>query len=668
MNYPQILFWKWDDSHLTDERTYRAQIDDICERSCYSHIYIGTAWCSKGLSDALVRERVRDAVDYIHEKGRKVVVELDIRAERGIYTAKYPDGITALIRMVEIPLDENGCGSDILPISDCGDQFGRYYPIDADLLAAYSVSGLNDFTYQGEADFISNSASIEFAGDNVKLAVDAGVGMSGKTAVLLVNVWYELPDSACKDCISAFDDLFVSCADLPLDGVALDEWGYLAHPGFDFSQAWKSPWYSKSLASCFEAEFGVKAADYYFGMVYANPQNEATRIAYINFYYEHIRKVTVAVEEWYYNRVKAQYGEDAFVGVHPTWYAIDELANHPELYKNGLNWWAVPREFGFTDEIAPYPARSALAHKAKANTWYNMWYGEGTGWSWTFPREVWQNARFGGRIITLGYEVLMERGVAQLKHPGRLEMVSRMEEKIQLLNDLQKSPLDCRVAVVMGLPAAANHLDNVLWNKKWTKFSAVFSESFQVARDLWNAGQSCDLIPSYEIEDGSLKLDENGRLLYGNQCYDCMIFCYPDYSKPMVKAFIGKVEASQTKVIMIGTGSHDFVGNSCDYSAELAAADLHYDVRPEGLDLMYYLARWGVPTGRVPHGAVMQDGMIVLTCAGARDASTGNVVSVSFEHEGYKISAEFEDMLILLPQDDGFAPHGVYTSFSCEKQ
>jgi len=665
MQYPQILFWKWDDSHLTEERIYRKQIDDICARSCYSHIYIGTAWCSRGLSDSLVLERVKDAVDYIHRKGRKAVVEIDIRAERGIYTSKYPNGITALIRMIEIPLDENGIGRDTLPISDCGDQFGRYYPIGADLLGAYSVDELCDFTYQGSAQKITEAVSVEYATDKVELSVSASSSNAGKTAIVLVNVWYELPDSASDDCIAAFDDLFNKCRELPLDGVALDEWGYLAHPGFDFTQAWKSPWYSKALADSFEKKFDVVAEDFYFGMVYASPETTTARIGYINFYYEHIRNVTVDVEKWYYNRAKEQYGSDAFVGVHPTWYAISELDNHPELYKNGLNWWAVPRDFGFTDEIAPYSVRSALAHKWKANTWYNMWYGEGTGWSWTFPREVWQNARFGGRIITLGYEVLKERGVAQLKYGDRLERVSQMEEKLQLLNKLQKAPLDCRVAVVIGMPAAANHLDNVLWNRKWTRYSSTFAESFQVARDLWNAGQNCDLIPSYEIEDGSLKLDSDGRLVYGNQSYDCMIFCYMDYSKIQIKSFIEQVAISPTKLIVIGTGNRDFDGNACDYSDIISSADLSYDVRPEGLDLMHYLVAWGIPTGRVPHGAVLQDGTVILTCGGARDSSTGNRVKVSFEHKGCKIDAEFEDILILAPNEGGFEPHGEYQSFSC---
>jgi hypothetical protein len=38
--YPQILFWKWDQEHL-DNFSYRSKIDDIVERSKYDYIY----WC-----------------------------------------------------------------------------------------------------------------------------------------------------------------------------------------------------------------------------------------------------------------------------------------------------------------------------------------------------------------------------------------------------------------------------------------------------------------------------------------------------------------------------------------------------------------------------------------------------------------------------------------------
>ena len=38
---PRILYWKWDDSHI-DSGSYRAGIDDLCERSCFDTVFICT--------------------------------------------------------------------------------------------------------------------------------------------------------------------------------------------------------------------------------------------------------------------------------------------------------------------------------------------------------------------------------------------------------------------------------------------------------------------------------------------------------------------------------------------------------------------------------------------------------------------------------------------------
>ena len=72
--------------------------------------------------------------------------------------------------------------------------------------------------------------------------------------------------------------------------------------------------------------------------------------------------------------------------MHPTWFAIEETDNTPEVWKNGIDWWGVPRDYGFTDEIMLYPVRLALTHKAEANVFYNMWYGEGAGFLTSFSR------------------------------------------------------------------------------------------------------------------------------------------------------------------------------------------------------------------------------------------------------------------------------------------
>ena len=144
----------------------------------------------------------------------------------------------------------------------------------------------------------------------------------------------------------------------------------------------------------------------------------------INCYHAFIRQITINAEQTFYQNVKSTFGSGAFVGVHPTWFAIEETDNTPEVWKNGIDWWGVPRDYGFTDEIMLYPVRLALTHKAEANVFYNMWYGEGAGFLTSFFKEIYRNARYGGRTISLAYECRFERVVQQLCRPGELEAVS----------------------------------------------------------------------------------------------------------------------------------------------------------------------------------------------------------------------------------------------------
>lgn len=107
------------------------------------------------------------------------------------------------------------------------------------------------------------------------------------------------------------------------------------------------------------------------------------------------------------------------------------------------------KDYGFTDEIMQFPVRTALAHKAGAPLFYNMWYSEATMELRTFYTEIWRNVRHGGRTISLSYECVHEDGtVQQLCRPGQLEAVSAMEERIRGLDDFVQSPARCDVAVV----------------------------------------------------------------------------------------------------------------------------------------------------------------------------------------------------------------------------
>lgn len=82
MSFPSVLYWKWDDTHLQTGK-YTEQIADIVARSPFSHIYITTHWCHEGLSCPATLAHLQAAARQLHAAGRKLILEVDVRAEKG---------------------------------------------------------------------------------------------------------------------------------------------------------------------------------------------------------------------------------------------------------------------------------------------------------------------------------------------------------------------------------------------------------------------------------------------------------------------------------------------------------------------------------------------------------------------------------------------------------
>ena len=134
------------------------------------------------------------------------------------------------------------------------------------------------------------------------------------------------------------------------------------------------------------------------------------------------------------------------------------------------------RDYGFTDEIMLYPVRTALAHKENAPIFYNMWYGEATGDIDTYYTELYKNARFGGRTISLGYECAHEASVLDLYPTGLLESLSEIEKHFITLDNLQKSAVNCDVAIIMGLEACCSRIANQNGNGQWDIYRGVLKK------------------------------------------------------------------------------------------------------------------------------------------------------------------------------------------------
>lgn len=654
---PQILFWKWDDSHI-QSRKYIKDIDDICERSGFNYIYVGTAWCSLTLESPILKRAITEAVTYTHDRGRKFILEIDVRPCRNAFVARHPESRTGMVFALEDEIRH----SDVVlshEFDQPADQFGRYGFQSAEVLRVYAFKLLDSCHYDEETLIdITHLCEWRMHERTLSLSINTDTPqLEPGMRVFAVTVgWYEYPDPASPDTWAFTEKLFELYADIALDGVALDEWGYFPHSRnggqFYFDEAWKSPWYSLALQNLYAETTGRDLIKDYLVMRYAPEGSDESRIVAINEYTDLIRQVTVSFEDRYYEACKEYFGEDAFVGVHPTWYGLTETDNTPEIWKNALNWWDVTRDYGQTDESISLPVRAALSHKWNSPIWLNMWYGNGTLDLGTYFKEGWTNARFGGRTHTLAYECRLEPSVLDLKEKGYLERIWEMEERIMLLNSIATHPLDCRVGIVLGYYAATNWLCNVDTHGCWHMKDCVLSRTLEIAMSVWNAGFLCDVIPDYEIADGDLNLKE-GKARYGNQEYDLLIYVYPELSKKSTILLLDDYASAGGKLGVIGNQSRFQDGALCsgEFKDLVDKAMFWKKDMPAREELQTDLCKCGLVKNQFDNGAVLQNGWLVFT--GTGEQHVDNPIHIDLEYMNHLIRGKAMDVLAFKIGDDG---------------
>jgi len=223
-----------------------------------------------------------------------------------------------------------------------------------------------------------------------------------------------------------------------------------------------------------------------------------------------------------------------------------------------------------------------------------------------------------------------------------LESLSEIEKHFITLDNLQKSAVNCDVAIIMGLEACCSRIANQNGNGQWDIYRGVLKETFTLTRDIFNMGYNVDMIGSCAVEDGSLSIDEQGYLTYGSQKYHFAIIAYPEFCKPQFLTFISQLQNSKTKFCVVGTLCRNFEGEN----ASLPANIIQYITRPDAYDLQYLLEQSHVSRNRVSNGCVLQDGSMIFS-ATAPNKPTGNLFESTFTAHGKEYFLQAEDIVYL---------------------
>ncbi len=271
----------------------------------------------------------------------------------------------------------------------------------------------------------------------------------------------------------------------------------------------------------------------------------------------------------------------------------------------------------------------------------------------TFWEEAWENLRWGGRTHTLSYECKAEAGlVFELAKPGMLESVSDIEEVVGLANLFQRAPVKSSVAVVMGYPAAINWTVNTNEDGVWNMAEGAFCDAFRTACELFKAGYVCDLISSYEIDDGDLAF-RNGKVVYGSETYDALVYVRPEFSKQSTFRFLETLARSDFPLAVLGACDSDSDGRPAEdtFAAIASRARMAIPEVDTGA-VISALENWGIARNDVPNGCRYQDGSVIV-CNKGRVCRHESIEVSSVAIDSHRVDARCEDAFGIALREDG---------------
>jgi len=552
---PVLGCWFWHDAEFESDG-YKAFVDIISRHSPYDLLTTSLRIPLKEVTDRDVHDRIVEAAAYAREHGLSVVMDLDVRLARKAFQDRYPDELQQMVILHEVPLRAGGETRIETKSRELTDHYtGRttpYISLEGSLLRVYSYrcgpAGIDPDTLK---EITSSCSLTEASTQAVTVTVPPQKDAGDRYACAIVAFTHFCPDVFAPHLTVFQRDILRQYADAPLAGACKDEWGF--PPCFDGNPQKDEYWYS-----CFEAEEYAERtggrdllADFLL-MHRGIAGLERERIAAINRFMKISLERNGGIERDFYVAVKETFGPKAMVATHPTWWPYPDLR---EFKKNGLDWWAAPRDWAQTDETTPFVVRTSLAKKWGSPVWYNMYYSSKKE---DYERHVWTHALGGGRI---NYHPLYPHDGTILENSAALLRgdLMRADCRIRLLNFITRSPLDCPVAVIFGHAGAMN----------WAG-PAYNDVGMEIADAFWRAGYPADLIPSSEIENGSLAITSEGWLHYGPQCYTAAVLYHPEFENPGTAEFLKKAAKGKTKMFQLGDWTRDFEGNPFDGNAALA--------------------------------------------------------------------------------------------------
>lgn len=615
MNIPHPLVWQFNTESLR-RKQYLKDLDFIHENFNVDYVSIA---CVEGVQLENLQQShdaVKELVEYAHKLGLKVTFRQT--ATEGFFNAlvNTPEGTPIEVDQAQIfCLDDatkaEGIVNDYELVADKNGYAelthrakwarNKLRPLRNRILKVYAFRKTGEGFYDSATlrDVTKYARIIDSRTASCQIEFDGGKELAGFTLFFMIVQYfnsYEFFGGARQEADLALQDAY---ADVPFDGICMDEHGYLLLNTANINRGTEEPFrgrfYSAGQEKYYAEELGLDLQKLLFDMRYAPQGEEKVRIKAINTYFDQLRVPILKDEHAVAKRAKELWGEDIYLSCHNTFH------NHldcDEIWHTACAWWDLPRDFGHTDENITYPVRMGIMLASPGPLMFDMYYSHSQE---AYYNHMVEGAPFNCRQFHHSYN----DGVwgQDFKDVNFLKEMSRLNAEIAKLDSFQTVVPKMDLLVIFGNSAQNNWYPDYEKRNVWDIDGSLHIQG--KVTEMWDAGYRCALVPDYAITDGRIKC-ENGRFSFNGHEFSHCLFLYPKYAKKEVYDFLNNAGASGLPVAAVGRANIDFNGEPASLSIPVY----------EDFDLSI-LEKLACPVRGIPEGCIYADGSFALVSKAA---------------------------------------------------
>lgn len=642
---PNSLLWVFESYDLKNKR-FLKDLEFIKNNMAVNHITVSVRNGVQLQNTQQCHDVMSELVEKAHKLGLKVALHFTDSA--GFYNSIFktnnvaavdqielfpipdPKKAAAIVNDVELVTDENGF-AEYTHTSKWARK--KIMPIYSEILKAFSFEKSGDGFYKADSltDVTDKILITDSRTNKLSFEIDLGKENKNKNIFILLAQYYNYPSMA--DAWDNMKKLIYEYADIPLDGIQLDEYGYLLLNTSDMESEFRGRHYSEGMKRYYKDTLNTEIEKLLFDMRYAPENNEKVRIKAINTYFETLRVFPLEVEKKAYSYAKQVFGEDAYINCHNTFHNSLES---DEIWRTACNWWDIPRDFGHTDEDIGFPVRWGVMLACNNPIMFDMYYSKDAK---NHYKHIIDGAAYNCREFHHAFNDFYWG--SSFTDTEFLKNIRYLDETVATLNDFQTIYPKMDLLVVYGAAAQNNWYPDYDSRNFWDIDGTLHIQA--KCDEMWNAGYRCALAPDYAIEDGRIRL-KGDKICFGGYEFSHCLFLYPKYAKKETYEFLNIADKSGVKIAVVGKSGIDFNGDTVELTAP------HFN----DFDLTI-LEKIGCEKSAIDGGCVYIDGSFSLV---SNSLLTNIPTDFKFELNGKIISGKHTGLLAFRENVTAFATKG----------